>query len=204
MSIVVAVRKRGQTCLAADSQNNFGSHQVPGDNSRVRKVRRVGEALLGATGWGIYDNILDELLRADADPKLESRERVFDFFLGLWKALHERYPFVNDQAEKDDSPFGNVDASFLVASAAGILYVASDLSVTPFEKYFAIGSGADFALGAAYNLYDQDLTAEEIAVRCVETAVAFNVYCGGETRSLLLRDPTAGGGSPTGSAVRRR
>ncbi len=186
MSIVVAVRKRGRTCMASDSQNNFGSNHVPGDNSRISKVRRVGDALLGTTGWGIYENILDDLLGSGSEPKLDSRQRVFEFFLGLWKALHERYPFVNDQFEKDDSPFGNLDASFLVATSAAIYYVASDLSVTPLEKYFAIGSGADFALGAVYNLYDQELTAEEIAVRCVETAGAFNAYCGGETRSFLL------------------
>jgi ATP-dependent protease HslVU (ClpYQ) peptidase subunit len=186
MSIVVAVRKRGRTCMASDSQNNFGANHVPADNGRVVKVRQVGDSLLGTTGWGIYENILDDMLRSGTEPQLDSRERVFEFFLGLWKALHERYPFVNDQLEKDESPFGNVDASFLVASPSAIFYVASDLSVTPLEKYFAIGSGADFALGALYNLYAQELSALEIAVRCVETASAFNMYCGGETQSFLL------------------
>ena len=46
---------------------------------------------------------------------------------------------MNDQGDRNDSPFGNLDASFLVASPAGIFYVAPDMSVSEFRQYFAVG-----------------------------------------------------------------
>ena len=85
---------------------------------------------------------------------------------------------------RDRSPFGNLDATFVIAGETGIFYVASDLGVTRFDRYFAIGSGADFAMGALHQLIDQDLDADTIATRAVETAIAFNIYCGGEIQTL--------------------
>ncbi len=184
MSIVVGVRKQGRTWVAADTQSSFGSNRVSEENGGVTKMRRVGRAIVGTAGWGIYENIFDDYLASGRPPDLTTRTAVFNFFCVLWKALHERYPFVNDQGERNDSPFGNLDASFLVASPGGIYYVAPDMSVSEFRQYFAVGSGADFSLGAAHNLYPQELDAAEIARRCVTTASAFNVYCGGSVEVL--------------------
>jgi ATP-dependent HslUV protease subunit HslV len=186
VSIVVAVRKDGETWVAADTQNSFGANRVSTANGGVTKLRRVGRAVVGTTGWGIYENIFDDYLGQHEEPDLTSRGGVFAFFMGLWKALHEHYPFVNDQGDRSDSPFGNLDASFLVAAPAGIYYVAPDMSVSEFRQYFAVGSGADFSLGAAHALYSGQVGAAEIARRCVETASAFNLYCGGDVELLRI------------------
>jgi ATP-dependent protease HslVU (ClpYQ) peptidase subunit len=186
MSIVVGVRKDGETWVGADTQSSFGSNRVPPGNGGVTKLRKVGRAVIGTTGWGIYENILDDFLASSKLGKVETKDQIFTFFLDLWKALHEHYPFVNDQSDRDDSPFGNLDAAFLVASPHGLYYVASDLSVTEFRKYCAVGSGADFGTGAAYILYDTELGAKEIVRRSVETACAFNLYCGGDVELLQV------------------
>ena len=186
MSIVVAVKKNGKTCVAADSQSNFGSRKVPLPNARARKIRTVGPMILGTTGWALYEDILEDFLQAKDLPEPIDKPSIFSFFLELWKDLHARYPFVNDQVSKDESPFGNLDATFVIAGTTGIFYVASDLGVTRFDRYFAIGSGADFAMGALHHLFELDLDAEAIATRAVETAIAFNIYCGGEIESLSI------------------
>ena len=62
MSIVVGVRKEGRTWVAADTQSSFGSNRVPIENGGVTKLRRIGKAVVGTTGWGIYENILDDFL----------------------------------------------------------------------------------------------------------------------------------------------
>ena len=187
MSIVVGIHKGLDVCVAADTQSSFGSNRVPTENAGVSKLRRVGKAVIGTTGWGIYENILDDFLSAPEQPDLSTKGRVFSFFLDLWKALHEHYPFVNDQSNHDDSPFGNLDAAFLVASPGGLFYVASDLSVTQFRRYCAVGSGADFSMGAAYTLYPGDLSAEQVARRSVDAACAFNLYCGGRVEVVSLK-----------------
>jgi ATP-dependent protease HslVU (ClpYQ) peptidase subunit len=52
--------------------------------------------------------------------------------------------------------------------------------VCRFDKYYAIGSGCVYALGALHQIYEQDADAAQLARRAVETAIEFDIYCGGE------------------------
>ena len=183
MSIALAIEKNGELILAADTLTSFGHTKVPPALHAAQKVRRIGNSFLAATGWGLYENILDDVIARRKNIKLGSREQIFDFFLRLWNDLHKKYSFVNDQIdEKEAGPFGNLDSTFLIAGRAGIFYVGPDMSVTKVKHYFAIGSGAPFALGALHALQDSKLDAEAIARRAVESAIAFDTYCGGEAQ----------------------
>jgi ATP-dependent protease HslVU (ClpYQ) peptidase subunit len=193
MSIVVAVVKQGRVAMAADTQSTFGSEAVPPDNLSTAKIRRVGPALLGRAGFGVYDNILEDLLREGEPPDLRDAPSIFRFFTELWKVLHKRYAFVNDQSKRKDSPFGDLGGSFIVANGAGIFFVASNLGVTRFLKYYAIGSGADYSLGALHQLYDRESDPTVIACRAAETATVFDVHCGGRIETLEVGAPGAGG-----------
>ena len=180
MSIVVAVARDDRVVMAADTLTSFGNEVSPPDNQRSTKIRQVGGSLLGRSGWGVYNNILDDLLDAEKPPALDDSASIFGFFNELWKTLHKRYAFVNDQAKRKDSPFGDLGGSFLVANKSGIYYVAPNLGVTTFKKYFAIGTGADYSLGALFQLQSGTADAEAMARAAVETAIAFNLNCGGE------------------------
>jgi len=61
-----------------------------------------------------------------------------------------------------------------------MFYVASDMSVTSFSKYFAIGSGQEYALGACHTLDRSRQSAAKIATSAAEAACAFDVYCSGK------------------------
>lgn len=187
MSIAVAVRTGNDIVLATDSKRTFGGNAVPENNLRDVKLRRVGDAYLATTGWGVYANILDDYLRTARNTKLTDSRGIFTFFRGFWKALHQRYAFVNDQCTESDSPFGDLDASFLVAAKSGIFYVACDMSVTEFQNYYAVGSGATYALGAMHALWTPNAKAEPIARRAVAAASALDIYCGGEVNLVTLK-----------------
>ena len=184
MSIAVAVKKGQRVVVGADTQQNFGSNKPCPGNLRESKLRRIGPALLASTGWGLYDNILDDYLSRRKAVRLLSRADVFQFFKGFWRALHKEYSFVNDQSGEKDSPFGDLDASFMVVNKAHIFHVSSNMSVTEFLKFHAIGSGSDYALGAMHVLYEENLRAEEMARRAVDAAMVHNIYCGGEIEIL--------------------
>jgi ATP-dependent protease HslVU (ClpYQ) peptidase subunit len=188
MSIAVAVRKGRDLVLAADTQTSFGSYTVSIKNHRAVKVRKVGSAYIATTGPGIYEDILQDVFAKNPRASLANKRAIFAFFQKLWRDLHEHYPFVNDQWDRDEkSPFGDLDASFLVINREGIFYVASDTSISQFDKYFAIGSGADFSLGALFALYDLDLDAETLATTGVKAAMEFNLYCGGDITTSRIR-----------------
>lgn len=181
MSVAVAVRKGGRIALATDTQTSFGASRVPLPNLKTSKIQEIGQSLLATTGWGLYENILDDLLSRRPETELEGRQSIFSFFLGFWKELHDQYPFVKDQCDKEDeSPFGSLDASFLIVNPFGIFYVGTDMSVTLFEQYYAIGSGSDFALGALAVLYEREDDPQEICRKAVQAAITFDVHCGGE------------------------
>ncbi|HWR98296.1 MAG TPA: hypothetical protein VN317_07710 [Candidatus Methanoperedens sp.] len=183
MSIALALEKDGELIVAADTLTSFGHTKVPPHLHAAQKIRRIGRAYLASTGWGLYENILDDVLARRGRVSLGSSARIFAFFLRLWTDLHKKYSFVNDQIdEKESGPFGNLDSTFLVANRAGIFYVGPDMSVTPVERYFAIGSGAQFALGALHALHGTRIGAEALARRAVEAAIAFDTYCGGEVQ----------------------
>jgi len=190
MSIAVAVRKGNEIVLATDSQSNLGAHRELPPNCVIAKMVRIGAAVVASTGWSIYGNILDDYCRTHKQISLVSETAIFRFFMKFWKDLHKNYPFVNDQCQEEDdrNPFGDLDAEFLVVSPGGIFHVASNMSVTEYLRYHAIGSGCDYATGALYVLHeDAALDAETLARRAVEVANRYDIHCGGETRVEKIR-----------------
>lgn len=188
MSIAVAVRKGNTIAVAADSQENFGDRKVVGSNHRASKIMALGGSELAMTGWGVYDNVFHDYLASRRAPRFASEREIFTFFVRLWKDLRRRYSFVEDQVAEDDrSPFADLDSSFLIANRNGIFHVSGDMSVMAFREYYAIGSGASYALGVLHALYATEPDAAVLARRACEAAIAFDVYCGGEIDVRRIR-----------------
>ena len=187
MSIAVAVKSSGRVVIACDTKRTFGSGEVPEANLSDLKLRKVGNSYLATTGWGLYSNILDDYLRTRRNVRLADQTSIFAFFRVFWKDLHERYSFVNDQRHDEESPFGDLDASFLIANQNGIFSVACDMSVTHFEEYYAIGSGAPYGLGALHALYRESSDPQDIARKGVEAAIALDLYCGGAVTAFEVK-----------------
>lgn len=179
MSIAVAVEKEDSYALAVDSQTTFGNLRLPYENLQPLKMIEVGDTWLSFTGWSLYDNILRDYLRRKRIPQFTGESEIFSFFIGLWRELHEVYSFVRDRPEDDVSPFGELDAQFLLVNPRGIFHVSTDMSVNRTSRFHAIGSGMEYSLGALHALYPTDLDARTVAERAAEAAVAFDVHCGG-------------------------
>jgi len=187
MSVIVAIRKDNRIVMAADTLTSFGdSEAMPQANARTSKIGRIGDSLIGGAGWAVYDDILNDFLATRPTPDLTSSRKIFTFFLDFWKALHEQYTFVNDNAANLSTPFGDLDSTFLIANAGGIFTVASDLGVTPLNQYYAIGSGGEYAIGILYTLYDRTDDIASIATDAVNAAIAMNLQCGGTADVLQL------------------
>ena len=103
--------------------------------------------------------------------------------------MRDGYPFVNDQANSKDTPFTDLDSSFLVAGRGGLFKVSSDLGVTGFEQYAAIGSGSEYALGAIEALWNHLDDDDALIREAVKVACRLDVHCGGQID--LVHVPTA-------------
>jgi ATP-dependent HslUV protease, peptidase subunit HslV len=178
MTVVVAVRKDGRTVLAADSLVNFGGQRYPPENCETHKILRVGSSLFAWAGWSLYAEMLRAFLLEHPAPKLSGEVEVFRFFVDFWRSSRENFAMIRD-ATNSNSPFADLDSVFLIANRHGIFRVAANMDVTRFEQYAAVGSGAEYALGALRVLYDAELDAAQLARRAVEIGIDFNIYCGG-------------------------
>ncbi|MDG2093698.1 MAG: hypothetical protein P8J89_00310 [Phycisphaerales bacterium] len=190
MSIIVAIQRNGVVTMGADSLTCFGDGEMtPEQNCRTRKIFTMGESFIGGTGWAVYDDIIDHWMKEKEPPALDSKMAVFSFFLELWRSMREGYPFVNDQANSKDTPFTDLDSSFLVASKGGLFKVSSDLGVTEFKRYASIGSGSEYAIGAIEALWDRIDDDQSLVTAALETACRLDVHCGGSLD--LVRVPTS-------------
>jgi hypothetical protein len=70
--------------------------------------------------------------------------------------------FLNPK-EEDADPYESSQFTVLIANRHGLFGVYSYREVFEFERFWAIGSGRSFALGAMYAGYDKLKTAREIA-----------------------------------------
>jgi ATP-dependent protease HslVU (ClpYQ) peptidase subunit len=179
MTVAVAVRKNGRTVLAADSLVNFGGQRFSTDNCTFHKIYDIGKSWMAWAGWSLYAEMLTAYLALNPAPTLHSESEVFAFFVKFWRAMKDEYSYVRRAAADSDAPFADLDSVFLLANRAGIFRVASDMDVTQFQQYSAIGSGSKYALGALRVLYDQLDDAAEIGRRAVQVGIDCDVYCGG-------------------------
>ena len=75
----------------------------------------------------------------------------------------------------------------LIANAHGIFGVYSYREVFEFERFWAIGSGRSFALGAMYAGYDKLKTAREIATLGVEAGCEFDKNSAAPVRLFTIK-----------------
>ncbi|MBL8149960.1 MAG: MFS transporter [Blastocatellia bacterium] len=176
MSTVVVVRK-GESCvIAADSLTTYGSTKLSSSYNRNRsKILKMKENYIGIVGSSAHNNVLRHILKNYPDViSLKGIEEIFDSYLKLHPILKEKY-FVNTNEGKDEqTEYESSQIEALVANQHGIFGMFSWREVFEYERFWAIGSGREFALGAMFAVYDRLPSAEEIAIAGVSAGAEFD------------------------------
>jgi ATP-dependent protease HslVU (ClpYQ) peptidase subunit len=76
--------------------------------------------------------------------------------------------------DEDDDPYEATHIDALICNHTGIFGIYSLREVTEYTRFWAIGSGSEYALGAMFALYDRLKSAEDIARAGVEAGSEFN------------------------------
>ena len=174
MTTVTVVRKGAQVAIAADSLVTFGDTKLPHGYETNAKLFKVGDSYFGMAGTAADLTVLRKALTAlpSEELKLTSRDEVVDTFLKLHPKLKEQY-YLNPK-EEDADPYESSQFTVLIANRHGLFGVYSYREVFEFERFWAIGSGRSFALGAMYASYDKLKTAREIATLGIEAGCEFD------------------------------
>lgn len=173
MTTLVAVRKHDEIAIAADSLTTFGDLKLsePYDRAPEKIVRYKG-TFLGLCGSAAHQLVFESLLAARDDLDFSGRLAIFDTLRKLHPVLKDQH-FLNPKEEEDD-PYESTQITALIANESGIFGVYSMREVFEYTRFWAAGSGRDYALGAMNALYPRLRTAQAVARAGVEAGAAFD------------------------------
>jgi ATP-dependent HslUV protease subunit HslV len=190
MTTVVVVRKGGQVAIAGDSLVTFGDTRLAHGYEQNEKLFKVNESWVGMSGTTAHFPVLRRALNGltPDELRLGSRDEVFDTFLRLHPKLKDTF-FLNTK-EEDSDPYESSQFTALIANPAGIFGVYSYREVFEFDRFWGIGTGRAFALGAMYAAYDRAKSAKDIAELGVRAGCEFDKNSSGPVRvhTIKLKD----------------
>ncbi len=178
MTTIVAVKKNGQVAIASESLTTFGDLRLGRHyKGEYEKILHLHDSYIGICGSSAHHLVVSNVMSKFEELKLGSRMEVFETFRQIHPILKE-YAFLNPKEEEDD-PYESSQITALIANKTGIYGVYSYREVFEYDRFWAIGSGRNFALGAMFAVYDRLRTAKEIAHVGVEAGIEFDASSAG-------------------------
>ena len=175
MSTIVAVVKNNFACIAADSLTSFGDTRQPAEyvTDYDKIIQFTDNNYIGIVGSAAHHLVMHNLIEKHAEKiNFSNRFSIFESMRQIHPVLKEEY-FLNSKDEDEDSyESSRVDA--LIMNASGIFGLYSLREVDQYTCFWAIGSGAEFALGAMQVAYDLLDDAQAVARAGIEAGVCFD------------------------------
>jgi ATP-dependent HslUV protease subunit HslV len=103
---------------------------------------------------------------------LDTPAGIFGTWRTMHKVLREEY-HMNPRRETDDA-YETTRMTAVVANPRGIFGVTPARDVESFPRFWAIGSGTDYALGAMFVMYERTDDVEAIARAGIEAGAEFD------------------------------
>jgi ATP-dependent protease HslVU (ClpYQ) peptidase subunit len=174
MTTVVVVRKDGVAAVAADTLTKWGSAKESALYiANHEKILKVGDSFIAVTGSATFKLILRDYFNDSAEVRLSSPQEIFRTWNRMHSTLKQRYYLMPEEDKEDALESSRMDV--LIANPNGIFGVAAHRTVQEFSRYYAYGSGSDYALGALYSTYDDpSRSAEQLARHAIEAAAEFD------------------------------
>lgn len=175
MTTIVAVRKNDYAAIAADTLTSFGNQKETADYViNHQKIIKYKENYLAMTGWGSMQHALEDfLLRSKKKISFNSPSEIYRASLLIHKELKEKY-FLRAEDSDSDS-FETSRADILIMNPSGIFALTEYRYIQEFSKFFAYGSGGDYALGAMFAVYgDESKSAEDVAKIGIQAGAEFD------------------------------
>ena len=172
MSTIVVVRKDGTAVIAADTLTTCGSTKESAayvvNHGKIIEYKGSRIAFSGSASLQVA--VQDFLDRAKRRFPLTNIAEIFRFGLALHKDLKDEY-FLRPDDEQD---FETFRGDLLIANKTGIYGLSSYRYVQEYSKFYANGSGSEYALGAMFAVYDTEKNAEQIADIGVRAGTEFD------------------------------
>ena len=159
---IVAIKHKGKTVIAGDSQATLGSMICKDSVVKVRKIYD-DKVIIGFAGKIGEAFVIVRML-----------ENALQRFSGNL----QRSAVEVASAWQRDGNMRQLEASVLIADSEHLYNIMGDgVLVEANEGYMSVGSGSQFALGALHALVNNsELSAKEIALEALKTASKYCIY----------------------------
>ena len=121
--------------------------------------------------------------------------------IAAFRKLHpqlKKHAFLNPK-ESDSDPYESSQIDSLLVNASGIYGVYSYREVFDYERFWAIGSGRNYALGAMHAVFEGAAGAAEVARAGVQAGIEFDKSSGAPFFIHEIRSKPASAKRRTGS-----
>jgi ATP-dependent HslUV protease, peptidase subunit HslV len=173
MTTIVVVRKNGFSAIAADTLTTFGNTRLtPQNDASYDKILTYGDTYIGLCGSAAHHLVLDSAMRRIPDLRLHGKSEIFESFRRMHPILKDEH-FLNPK-EDDEDPYESSQITALIANPSGIFAVYSMREVFEYNRFWAIGSGSEFALGAMHQTYARYDNPADIARAGIEAGCEFD------------------------------
>jgi len=173
MSTIVVVKKNNQVVIAADSLTTFGdTRQTAAMDAASDKILKYEDTYIGVVGSAAHQLVMESALPTLEGAHFSTRAEIFESFRRLHGVLKDTYHLNPKDEEGDPYESSHIDA--LIANPKGIFGVYALREVFEYQKFWAVGSGSEFALGAMHALYERWDDPALIAEAAITAAAEFN------------------------------
>jgi ATP-dependent HslUV protease subunit HslV len=173
MTTIVVVRKGDTAVIAADTLTTFGTTRLaPLYDRHPQKITAYGDSFIGVAGSAAHQLVLENVLVRTPNLDFRGKGAIYESFRRLHPVLKDE-AFLNPKEEEDD-PYESSQMTVMVANPTGIYAVYSMREVFEFDRFWAIGSGRDFALGAMFTVFDKAKSATAVAQAGIAAGAEFD------------------------------
>ncbi len=159
---IISVRKGNDVVIVGDGQVSMGHTVLKANARKVRRLGRDNDIIAGFAGSTADAFTLFERLEAKLEAHPGQLTRACVELAKDWRT---------------DKYLRKLEALMAVADKETSLILTGNGDVVePQDGIIGIGSGGNYALAAARALYDQDLSAKEIAEKSLKIAADICVY----------------------------
>jgi ATP-dependent protease HslVU (ClpYQ) peptidase subunit len=175
MSTVAVARRNGVVAIGADTLTTHGSIKIQSKYKRDHsKLLPVGDGYLAPVGNGLWRQVLTEYVGGlKTAVAFDSVETIYRALCAMHAGLKE-----SQFLKPDSDEFEETGLVAVLANPHGIFAVFHDRSVLEFKRFYALGSGAEFALGAMHHAYASGKTAGDIVRAGIEAGAEFDENSG--------------------------
>lgn len=175
MSTIVVAKKNSKVVIGADSLTTQGSINIQAKYfTNKSKLVKLGNSYIGTVGSTAIGLMLSSLYkRYKSLFNLSSAEAIYETLLKIHPILKEEY-FIETEDEHEDQEFQSNQIFGLIANKTGAYSIQSYREVGSVERFWAIGSGKSFALGAMHAMYESEKNPRRIAEAGLKAACEFD------------------------------